>query len=106
MSVILVQVPGAHILDSYVDEAQDNLLVDALRKTDGCTTSNTCSLTIIAVLRKLCRNPNGLFWAGDTAQTISAGSSFSFNELKSFLFRYEVGGFTDLALLEITSFRK
>lgn len=45
---------------------------------------------ILVVLRMLCRNPNGMFWAGDTAQTISAGSSFSFNELKAFLFRIEV----------------
>lgn len=38
------------------------------------------------VLRSLCSNPNGLFWAGDTAQTISVGSSFRFNDLKAFLF--------------------
>ncbi|KAJ6544312.1 hypothetical protein B0H19DRAFT_1076434 [Mycena capillaripes] len=42
-----------------------------------------------AVLRFLCQNRNGLFWAGDTAQTISVGSSFRFNELKAFLFRIE-----------------
>ncbi|KAF9229832.1 hypothetical protein BS17DRAFT_744362 [Gyrodon lividus] len=55
----------------YVDEAQDNLLIDAL------------------LLRLICRNPEGLFWAGDTAQTISAGSSFRFNDLKAFLYRIE-----------------
>ncbi|KAF8816728.1 hypothetical protein BYT27DRAFT_7237858 [Phlegmacium glaucopus] len=55
----------------YVDETQDNLLIDIL------------------LLRSLCRNPNGLFWAGDTAQTISAGSSFRFDELKAFLYRIE-----------------
>ncbi|KAI0791849.1 hypothetical protein C8Q75DRAFT_57347 [Abortiporus biennis] len=55
----------------YVDEAQDNLLIDAL------------------VLRSICRNPNGLFWAGDTAQTISAGSAFRFNDLKAFMYRVE-----------------
>ncbi|KAH9919768.1 uncharacterized protein BXZ73DRAFT_104876 [Epithele typhae] len=64
-------VPGHSIDFIYVDEAQDNLLIDAL------------------VLRKLCRNPQGLFWAGDTAQTISVGSAFRFNDLKAFLFRYE-----------------
>jgi len=42
------------------------------------------------VLRSLTRNPDGLFWAGDTAQTISVGSSFRFNDLKAFLFRLEV----------------
>ncbi|TBU21885.1 hypothetical protein BD311DRAFT_811916 [Dichomitus squalens] len=57
--------------DSYVDEAQDNLLIDAL------------------VLRTLCRNPHGMFWAGDTAQTISVGSAFRFNDLKAFLYQVE-----------------
>ncbi|RPD59343.1 hypothetical protein L226DRAFT_495257 [Lentinus tigrinus ALCF2SS1-7] len=52
----------------YIDEAQDNLLIDAL------------------VLRKLCSNPDGMFWAGDTAQTISAGSAFRFQELKAFMY--------------------
>lgn len=37
----------------------------------------------------MCKNSSGLFWAGDTAQTISAGSSFRFEELKAFLFRIE-----------------
>ncbi|KAF8837940.1 hypothetical protein BDN67DRAFT_908328 [Paxillus ammoniavirescens] len=55
----------------YVDEAQDNLLIDAL------------------LLRLICQNPEGLFWAGDTAQTISAGSSFRFDDLKAFLYRIE-----------------
>ncbi|KAK7034640.1 hypothetical protein VNI00_012282 [Paramarasmius palmivorus] len=55
----------------YVDEVQDNLMIDAY------------------LMRYLCRNPTGLFWAGDTAQTISVGSSFRFNELKSFLYREE-----------------
>ncbi|KAI9068145.1 hypothetical protein FKP32DRAFT_1672451 [Trametes sanguinea] len=64
-------VPGGEIDFLYVDEAQDNLLIDAL------------------VLRKLCRNPRGMFWAGDTAQTISIGSAFRFNDLKAFLYRYE-----------------
>ncbi|KAI6022560.1 hypothetical protein EDC04DRAFT_2606960 [Pisolithus marmoratus] len=56
----------------YVDEAQDNLLIDAL------------------LLRLICSNPEGLFWAGDTAQTISAGSSFRFDDLKAFLYRIEM----------------
>ncbi|KAJ7153648.1 P-loop containing nucleoside triphosphate hydrolase protein, partial [Mycena filopes] len=42
------------------------------------------------VLRSLCSNPNGLFWAGDTAQTINVGSSFRFNHLKAFMYRIEV----------------
>ncbi|KZP15183.1 P-loop containing nucleoside triphosphate hydrolase protein [Athelia psychrophila] len=56
---------------SYVDEVQDNLLIDA------------------QLLWYLCRNRNGLFWAGDIAQTISVGSSFRFDDLKAFLFRVE-----------------
>lgn len=46
-----------------------------------------------AVLRLLVHNPDGLFFAGDTAQTISLGSSFRFNDLKAFLFRLEVRTF-------------
>ncbi|KIM51667.1 hypothetical protein SCLCIDRAFT_33255 [Scleroderma citrinum Foug A] len=55
----------------YVDEAQDNLIVDIL------------------LLRILCCKPDGLFWAGDTAQTISPGSSFRFADLKAFIYRIE-----------------
>ncbi|KAJ7743864.1 hypothetical protein B0H16DRAFT_1889844 [Mycena metata] len=64
-------IPGKKMDYLYVDETQDNLLIDTL------------------LLRSICHNPNGLFWAGDTAQTISVGSSFRFNELKAFLFRIE-----------------
>ncbi|KAL0571720.1 hypothetical protein V5O48_010244, partial [Marasmius crinis-equi] len=64
-------VPGQKLDHLYVDEVQDNLLIDTL------------------VLRALCLNHNGLFWAGDTAQAISAGSSFSFNELRAFQWRLE-----------------
>jgi len=44
----------------------------------------------IPVLRSLCTDPDGMLWAGDTAQTISRGSSFSFSELKAFMYRLEV----------------
>ncbi|KAJ7171712.1 hypothetical protein C8R43DRAFT_1231226 [Mycena crocata] len=64
-------IPGRKMDYLYIDEIQDNLLIDTL------------------LLRSICHNPNGLFWAGDTAQTISVGSSFRFNELKAFLFRVE-----------------
>lgn len=63
--------PGQQVDYLYVDEAQDNLLIDAL------------------LLRQLCRNPDGLFWTGDTAQTISAGSSFRFDDLKAFIYHEE-----------------
>src|SRR6266545_6189633 len=73
----------------YVDEAQDNLLIDAL--CEFGLLFNPSNITLeLSVLRSLTRNPDGLFWAGDTAQTISVGSSFRFNDLKAFLFRLEV----------------
>ncbi|KAG8989209.1 hypothetical protein FRB94_014588, partial [Tulasnella sp. JGI-2019a] len=55
----------------YVDEMQDNLLIDA------------------AVLSLICQNPHGLFYAGDTAHTISIGRAFRFNDLKQFLYQSE-----------------
>ncbi|KAG6919462.1 hypothetical protein DXG01_005721 [Tephrocybe rancida] len=63
----IFQTPGRGVMGQKidqlcVDEAQDNLLIDAL---------------------------HGLFWAGDTAQTISVGSAFRFDDLKAFLFRVE-----------------
>ncbi|KIO30548.1 hypothetical protein M407DRAFT_20436 [Tulasnella calospora MUT 4182] len=64
-------VPGKGVDFLYVDEAQDNLIIDA------------------AMLKALCPNPHGLFFAGDTAQTISVGSAFRFSELKAFLYRLE-----------------
>ncbi|KAH7874451.1 uncharacterized protein C8R40DRAFT_1108966 [Lentinula edodes] len=64
-------IPGQKLDHLYVDEVQDNLLIDTL------------------ILRLLCHDENGLFWAGDTAQTISVGSSFRFNSLKAFQWRLE-----------------
>ncbi|THH16783.1 hypothetical protein EW146_g3905 [Bondarzewia mesenterica] len=55
----------------YVDEVQDLLLID------------------VSFLRCICKNPDGLFWAGDTAQTISFGSAFRFNDLTSLLYTME-----------------
>jgi hypothetical protein len=75
----------------YVDEAQDNLLIDALGKWKFSPLMMKILFDLASVvLRRLCRNPDGLFWAGDTAQTISAGSSFRFDDLKAFLYRVEV----------------
>ena len=60
---------------------------------------------MVPVLRTICANPHGLFWAGDTAQvrgeiirrdllillqTISIGSSFRFADLKAYQHRIEV----------------
>ncbi|RXW14817.1 hypothetical protein EST38_g11041 [Candolleomyces aberdarensis] len=64
-------IPGAKIDYLYVDEAQDNLLIDAM------------------LLQLLCHSPDGLFWAGDAAQAITIGGSLRFNDLKAFLYRLE-----------------
>ncbi|TFK22056.1 hypothetical protein FA15DRAFT_706710 [Coprinopsis marcescibilis] len=66
-----IGVPGTKVDFLYVDEAQDNMLIDAM------------------LLRSICKNPDGLFWAGDTAQTIAIGNSFRFEDLKAFLHRLE-----------------
>ncbi|KAK0444909.1 uncharacterized protein EV420DRAFT_1721414 [Desarmillaria tabescens] len=64
-------IPGKGLDHLYVDEVQDNMLIDTM------------------ILRALCSNADGLFWAGDTAQTISVGSSFCFNALKAFQWNIE-----------------
>ncbi|KAJ1305473.1 hypothetical protein OPQ81_000480 [Rhizoctonia solani] len=65
------RIPGPKIDALYVDEAQDNLLIDT------------------KLMRNLSNNPHGILMAGDTAQTISAGSSFRFEDLKAFSWRLE-----------------
>ncbi|KAG2023676.1 hypothetical protein CC2G_001306 [Coprinopsis cinerea AmutBmut pab1-1] len=70
-SLETVGVPGSKVDFLYIDEAQDNMLIDGM------------------LLRSLCKAPTGLFWAGDTAQTISVGNSFRFEDLKAFMHRLE-----------------
>ncbi len=53
----------------YVDEVQDFTQAE------------------LAILLKVCRNPNNLFLTGDTAQSIMRGISFRFKELK-YLFHF------------------
>ncbi|CAE6484842.1 unnamed protein product, partial [Rhizoctonia solani] len=65
------RLPGPKVDAIYVDEAQDNLLIDT------------------KLIRNLSNNPHGILMAGDTAQTISAGSSFRFEDLKAFSWRLE-----------------
>ncbi|KAK0198014.1 hypothetical protein F5146DRAFT_1130958 [Armillaria mellea] len=64
-------VPRQGLDHIYIDEVQDNMLIDTM------------------VLRALCSNAEGLFWAGDTAQAIYVGSSFQFNALKAFQWKIE-----------------
>ncbi|KAJ1300871.1 hypothetical protein OPQ81_002509 [Rhizoctonia solani] len=54
----------------YVDEVQDNLMVD------------------IQLLSKLCTSVENTYWGGDTAQTIVAGSAFRIKELGAHLYKY------------------
>ena len=70
---------------------QDNLLIDTLGAHKDFILRQMAN-GFPTVLRALCNNGDGLFWAGDTAQTIAMGSSFRFNDLKAFMFRYEVSG--------------
>ncbi|KAI9005961.1 P-loop containing nucleoside triphosphate hydrolase protein [Gaertneriomyces semiglobifer] len=42
----------------------------------------------LALLKYVCRNPDGFTFAGDTAQTISGGVSFRFEDLKSLFFSH------------------
>ncbi|CAE7194961.1 unnamed protein product, partial [Rhizoctonia solani] len=52
----------------YVDEVQDNLMVD------------------IQLLSKLCKSVHSTYWGGDTAQTIVAGSAFRIKDLGAYLY--------------------
>ncbi|KAH9075547.1 hypothetical protein EDB83DRAFT_2312005 [Lactarius deliciosus] len=54
-----------------------------------CKTYSSSTLDHDVVIISLCRNPDGFLWAGDTAQTISIGSTFSFRELGAFVYRYQ-----------------
>ncbi|KAG8753172.1 hypothetical protein FRC11_007661, partial [Ceratobasidium sp. 423] len=65
------RLPGPKIDAIYVDQVQDNLLIDT------------------KLIRNLSNNPHGILMAGDMAQTISAGSSFRFEDLKAFYWRLE-----------------
>ncbi|KAG8995801.1 hypothetical protein FRB94_008764 [Tulasnella sp. JGI-2019a] len=47
----------------------------------------TCSSMPVCCDR--CKSPHGMFFAGDTAQTIAIGSSFRFDDLKVYLYRIE-----------------
>lgn len=63
-----VQVPDWSVHRFYVDETQD------------FTQAELC------LLIRCSRDPNGLFFTGDTAQSIMRGIAFRFNDLKSLFF--------------------
>ncbi|CAE6450213.1 unnamed protein product [Rhizoctonia solani] len=60
------QKPVGHL---YVDEVQDNLMIDIL------------------LLSKLCKDVQNTYWGGDTAQTIVAGSAFRIKDLGAYLYK-------------------
>lgn len=100
---------GQYVDYLYVDEAQDNLIGDtaceifrhgAIRSTLLTAPSRTH-----AVLHRLCTNPNGLFFAGDTAQTISVGCAFKFTELKANFYRLEVQLLLDYTVVKFLTFQ-
>ena len=62
-------VPAWFIHEIYVDETQDFTQAE------------------LSVIIRSCRNPNGLFFTGDTAQSIMRGIAFRFSDLRS-LFHY------------------
>ncbi|KAF8598545.1 hypothetical protein BDV93DRAFT_561252 [Ceratobasidium sp. AG-I] len=62
------KLPASKVDYIFVDEVQDHLMVD------------------VHLLQSLCSNPDGGYWCGDTAQTISVGSSFRIKELKAFIY--------------------
>ena len=62
-------VPAWSIHEIYVDETQDFTQAE------------------LSVIIRSCRNPNRLFFTGDTAQSIMRGIAFRFNDLRS-LFHY------------------
>ncbi|KAG8703475.1 hypothetical protein FRC09_004144 [Ceratobasidium sp. 395] len=71
----------------FVDEVQDQLILD-IHRTFHVSLLACTLIEIFAeiVLQSLCSNPNGGYWCGDTAQTISVGSSFRIKDLKAFIY--------------------
>ncbi|CEL56912.1 TPR and ankyrin repeat-containing protein 1 OS=Mus musculus GN=Trank1 PE=2 SV=3 [Rhizoctonia solani AG-1 IB] len=57
----------------YIDEVQDNLMID------------------IHLLRTLAKSVDNIYWSGDSAQTVVAGSAFRINDLKAFTYRDQAG---------------
>ncbi|KAK0464820.1 P-loop containing nucleoside triphosphate hydrolase protein [Armillaria novae-zelandiae] len=76
-------IPGKGLDHLYVDEVQDNTLIDTMgnfHHSSSCMDRSRL-IDLSFSLESI---------AGDTAQTISVGSSFSFNALKAFQWEIEV----------------
>ncbi|CAG8555633.1 6929_t:CDS:10 [Cetraspora pellucida] len=63
---------GPHIHEVYIDECQDNQIVD------------------FSLIFKLFNRADGIFLAGDTAQCIARGSSFRFQSVFSLMYEWEL----------------
>ncbi|RIA97760.1 P-loop containing nucleoside triphosphate hydrolase protein [Glomus cerebriforme] len=63
---------GLHIHEVYIDECQDNHIVD------------------IALILKVFELANSIFLAGDIAQCIARGSSFRFQDLRALMYKWEL----------------
>ncbi|RIA86765.1 hypothetical protein C1645_318131 [Glomus cerebriforme] len=63
---------GLHIHEVYIDECQDNHIVD------------------IALILKVFETANSIFLAGDIAQCIARGSSFRFQDLRALMYQWEL----------------
>ncbi|GES72918.1 hypothetical protein RCL_jg15567.t2 [Rhizophagus clarus] len=61
-----------HIHEVYIDECQDNHIVD------------------LALILKVFERANNIFLAGDIAQCIAKGSSFRFQDLRALMYRWEL----------------
>ncbi|RIA97774.1 P-loop containing nucleoside triphosphate hydrolase protein, partial [Glomus cerebriforme] len=63
---------GPHIHEVYIDECQDNHIVD------------------FALILKIFDRADSIFFAGDTAQCIAQGSSFRFQDIRSLIYQWEL----------------
>jgi hypothetical protein len=77
------------VYQSYVDEVQDHTILDIKRERMSRWKDILIDFSH-SVLHSLVRNRDGFCWAGDTAQTIAAGSAFRFDDLKAVVHRLEV----------------
>ncbi|CAH1765845.1 8502_t:CDS:10, partial [Entrophospora sp. SA101] len=66
---------GLHIHELYIDECQDNNMVD------------------LSLILKLFERADSIFLAGDIAQCIARGSSFRFEDLRALLYNWELERF-------------
>ncbi|RHZ77053.1 hypothetical protein Glove_186g78 [Diversispora epigaea] len=63
---------GPHINEVYIDECQDNQIVD------------------LALILKLFERADSVLMAGDIAQCIARGSSFRFQDLSALMYKWEI----------------